>query len=287
MTRAKLMTMCLVAVLACGAAAAQGRMSMDKLTPGDVYCSGMVTREAVPYDTYLISGEQSYYQTVFAQGDYVFINKGSSSGVKVGDQFDVMRPDDKPKGLKWYEYQTNQYRAMGRQWLDLGRVVVEHVQANVSVAKVAFSCDYMQRGDYVRPHVERMVPDLKPFDGNRFPGASGKSQAQVVTAKNFTLITGANDVIYINMGSSQGAKAGDYVRIFRYQGTRHETAYQLFWTQYRMWGFGRTPVAYHWNDLPRELLGEGVILRVSENAATVMITYSLKDIYLGDYVEIQ
>src|SRR2546428_11988828 len=58
----------------------------------DIYCSGMVTQEPVPHDTYMISGEQSNYKVTFGQGDLVYINKGSDQGAKVGAEFLGMRP---------------------------------------------------------------------------------------------------------------------------------------------------------------------------------------------------
>jgi outer membrane protein OmpA-like peptidoglycan-associated protein len=163
---------------------------------------------------------------------------------------------------------------------------VVHVEGSVSVAQLVSSCDYVQRGDIVRPFVARPAPALRPTDHNRFPTSSGKSQGMVVSAKDWAQAVGMNSVIYANLGSSQGAKVGDYVRFFRYQGTRHDTAYQSRKTQYERWGFGRTPVAYSWTDLPRDHLGEGIVLRVSENAATVLITFSLREIFLGDYLEL-
>ena len=53
----------------------------------DIYCSGTITSESVPRDTYLITGEESNYKDTFQEGDYVYVNKGSSEGVKVGDEF--------------------------------------------------------------------------------------------------------------------------------------------------------------------------------------------------------
>ena len=37
--------------------------------------------------------------------------------------------------------------------------------------------------------------------------------------------------------------------------------------------------------LPREDVGEGVVLRTGPNSSTVLITFSLREIYPGDYVE--
>jgi hypothetical protein len=66
-----------------------------------------------------------------------------------------------------------------------------------------------------------------------------------------------------------------------------ETVPQTKDYQYMMYGFGSAPQRYAWNDLPREVLGEGIVLNVSRNSSTVMITFSRIEIYAGDYVEIE
>lgn len=283
-TRMQLGTLCLL--LALGAGAAMAQEGPKTPNPHDIYCSGMVTREAIPADTYVISGEESAYKITFGSGDYIFINKGSSSGVKVGDEFQIMRAQKSPAHIKWFEYQPSLMMAMGTQWTDLGRAHVAHVEANVAVALVVSACDFVLRGDIARPFTERPAPALRPIDRNRFPAPSGKNQGMVVSAKDWAQVVGMNSIIYVNLGSAQGAKVGDYVRIYRYQGTRHDTVYQNRNTQYTRMGFGHTPVPYNWKDLPREQLGEGIVLRTSENASTVLITFSLRDIYMGDYLEL-
>jgi hypothetical protein len=57
--------------------------------------------------------------------------------------------------------------------------------------------------------------------------------------------------------------------------------------QYTLYGFGSAPAKYQWNDLPREILGEGIVFLVNHNSSTVMITISSAQIYAGDYVEIE
>jgi hypothetical protein len=46
-------------------------------------------------------------------------------------------------------------------------------------------------------------------------------------------------------------------------------------------------VAYKWDNLPRQALGEGIVLRTGPNSATVLLTLSKQEIYAGDYVEIE
>lgn len=276
---------CMVIALAltAGSVAAQSR----RPNYDDIYCSGNVTTESIPYDMYLISGEESSPQTVFGQGNLVYINRGSGGGVKVGDEFLVMRPVKDPANFKWFEAQNQLARAMGKQWADIGRLKVVAVYDNVSTARVIHTCDFLQRGDHVRPLTARNVPEIRSEAFDLFPKPTGRPLAMVVNSKRFVRIVGTHDIIYVNLGSGQGVKEGDYFRIFRYQGTNHDTAYQLPNRQYMMFGFGSTPVRYTWKDLPREMLGEGVVLRVSDNAAVVMITHAVKEIFMGDYVELK
>ena len=91
----------------------------------------------------------------------------------------------------------------------------------------------------------------------------------------------------MNLGTEKGVKVGDYFRVFRYQGSLAELAPQTKGFQDRLYGFGSSPARYHWNDLPREVLGEGVVINVSRNSSTVLITFSSIDMYAGDYVELE
>ncbi len=272
-----------------GAASAQkGATHVKKPNYDDIYCSGVISTSNVPYDTYLISGEESSPQATFSEGQYVYINRGSSGGVKIGDEFLVSRPVSDPLKMKWFDAQPGLLRAMGTRWQDVGRlkVVALHPDLpNVATAIVTHSCDYLLRGDYVRPFEERPQPTIVIPPFNRFAPPNGKSLATVVSGKDFHSTQGTNEIVYVNLGSAQGVNIGDYFRIFRLQGMRRETAYQLRNMQYKVWGYGAAPDAYSPQDLPREALGEGIVVRIGENAATVLITYSLREVYAGDYVE--
>jgi hypothetical protein len=108
-----------------------------------------------------------------------------------------------------------------------------------------------------------------------------------VSSATFQQSQGQGMTTYVNLGAAQGVKVGDYIRIFRYQGKGIETVRQSKGYAYQIYGFGSTPARYEWKDLPREVLGEGIVLNASRNAATVFITYSSAEIYPGDNVEIE
>jgi hypothetical protein len=206
----------------------------------------------------------------------------------VGDRFSVVRPDKDFTDVPWFKWQDKLLKAMGSLYRDTGQVRVVNVQPKVSIGQVIFSCDYMQRGDILLPQQDRPSPPYKdPSAFDHFAPVSGKHVAMVVAGTDYSQVYGKNSTVFVNLGTSQGVKVGDYFRIFRYQGSMAETVPQTKDYQYMMYGFGSAPQRYSWNDLPREVLGEGIVLNVSRNSSTMMITLNRIEIYAGDYVEIE
>jgi hypothetical protein len=285
--RAKLAALCTFVFAGAGICSAQ--TANPAQTPfSTVYCSGFVTDQKVPDATRLISGEQSNVKILFSQRDNVIINRGQDKGVRVGDRFSVVRPESDPAGVPWFKWQMKLMKAMGMHYEDAGQLRVINVQPKTAIAEVSLSCSYMQRGDIVLPFQERPEPTYKDagtFD--HFAPISGKPVAMIVQAKDYQQSAGQGSTVYVNLGTEKGVKVGDYFRIFRYQGTLAELAPQSKDYQDRLYGFGSSPGRYMWNDLPREVLGEGIVINVSRNASTMFVTFSSEDIYSGDYVEIE
>jgi hypothetical protein len=295
--RGKIVLAGLIVALSGAIASAQNTPQVP--TSGDLYCSGTVTTESVPRGAYIITGEESNYRLTFDEGDNVYINKGASEGVNVGDVFSVVREVEDPYEIEWTKWQDMILKKMGNVWADEGRVRVTRVFANTSVAKIEHSCDILQRGDTLLPFTERPAPPIKyeaHFD--TFAPANGKPLAMIIIGKNFQAASGREDIVYVNLGNGQGVKVGDYFRIFRYTGTQHETVFQtdryafdqddeLHVPFFPLYGFGSAPKKWDWSNTPREDVGEGVVLRTGPNSSTVLITFSLREIYPGDYVELE
>jgi hypothetical protein len=290
--RARLTALCLLIFLGATVVSAQtAPQAARAITQPDfmmVNCSGFISDQKVPDGIQLISGEQSNSKLTFSRGDLIFINRGQDKGVRVGDRFSVVRPTDDANRVPWFKWQIKLMRAMGTAYKDLGQVRVINVQPKVSIAEITISCGYMQRGDILQPYQDRPVPPFKdPSTFDYLAPVSGKPVAMLVAATDFAELYGKNSSVYVNLGANQGLKVGDYVRVFRYQGSHAETVPQTEGYQYTMYGFGTAPQRYQWNDLPREILGEGIVLSVSRNSSTAMITYSRREMYAGDYVEIE
>ena len=242
--------------------------------------SALLGAAVCPAQTTPGSPTQVGYSTVYCSG--------FSTDQKVRDRFMVVRPDVDPMRVPGFKWHVKLTKALGTLYIDAGQVRVVSVLAKMSVAQVSFSCDYMQRGDIVIPYEDRPAPAFKepsPFD--HFAPVSGKPTAMVVQTKDYQQSSGAGTTFYVNLGTNQGVKVGDYFRVFRYQGSLAETVSQTKDYQDRIYGFGSSPTHYNWNDLPREILGEGIVLNVSRNSSTVFVTFSSAEIYPGDYVEIE
>ena len=289
--RARIAVLSLSVFLGAGVSSAQNAAPVAPPQQVDysmVNCAGFVTDQKVPDEMRIISSEQSNYKITFARGDYVHINRGLDKGVRVGDRFSVVRPDKDPTDVPWFKWQSKLLKAMGTLYMDAGQLRVVSVQPKVSIARVSFSCDFMQRGDIVVPYQDRPAPPFKdPAAFDHFAPVSGKPVAMVVAGRDYSQVYGKLTPIYVNLGTNQGVKVGDYFRIFRYQGSNAETVEMDKGYQYKLYGFGSAPQRYEWNDLPREVLGEGIVLSVSRNSSTVMITFTNIEVYAGDYVEIE
>jgi hypothetical protein len=257
-------------------------------TPGQIYCSGLLTSTPISQESYMITGEESDTKIAFDQGDYVYINRGAAQGAREGEEFLVIRAIDNPMYINWYHWQSFDIRALGKVWEDEGRIRVVKALANVSIAQIEESCDYMQRGDIVQSFEERPSPAIQPASHfERFAAPEGGPEGRVVMGKSFDITLGMNSIAYVNLGQAEGVNVGDYLRFVRYPERTHEVLYQTSDMTFRVEGFGSAPGRHSWQNVPREVLGEGVVLRTGPQSASVLITFSLREIEAGDFVEVE
>jgi hypothetical protein len=281
-------------ILAASGTAAMAQTQVATTTQDDIYCSGVITSEPIPEDTMLISGEGSDYKITFQEGNYVYVDKGANQGVKVGDVFSVIRPVVDPIEIEWAKWSFAILHKLGTKWEDEGRVRVVVTHGDTSIGQIEHSCGYLQRGDILLPFEPRQAPARKPASSfDRFAPPSGKAMAMIVAGKGIQVQFGTNDIVYVNLGNAQGVKVGDYFRIFRYTGTQHETAYQTLRFAFDsdsylgFAGFGAAPKKYNWTNVPREVVGEGVVVRTGTNSSTILVTFSVDELFVGNYVELE
>ena len=273
------------------AAAAQGYEPPTQANHKDVYCSGFVASSPLPANLRIVMAEDAVGGVMYSQYDYIYLSQGRNGGVSLGQRYQVVRPVNDPNPVQAFDRQQPIFKAIGQLYMDLGWVEVTGVHETTATALVQEACEGLNAGDVLIPFENRPVPEYKPsvtFD--RFAPMQSRGDATLMMGKDFGSAFGQGDVVYINLGTSQGVKAGDYFRVYRYaSGTIYEG--------YRKAGQGQSrhlrgmPYGYEIpimrKDLPREVLGEAFVVRVDGNASTALVTLSLGEMHAGDFVELE
>ncbi len=282
-------TVFLILLLAAAAVAQQMPTPEDKASVSDVYCSGFITNQLLPKTNYVAGGWGTPHQARFSDREYVYLDGG---GFQEGAQYSVHRMVSDPNRWPAFTGQKQAIATAGEMYADVGRVQIVGVRGNIGIAQVIFACDGMAPGDVAVPFQERTSPTLRPPSGpnwNRFAPPNGLLNGRIVGAKDFDSQVGTGHKVYLNVGSNQGVKVGDYFRAVRdYRIASMNEVDALSYKASVADDTQKDPPVFpktRLGDLPRRSLGEMVVLNASPTSATAMVTFSLEGIEVGDMVE--
>lgn len=287
---------CLAAGVFAMSGATQGYEAPRRASPKDVYCSGFFSSTQLPADLRIVMGEDAVGRLVYSQHDLIYLSHGSDGGVRPGAHYLVVRPVNDPNPVQAFgriekPSQGELVNSMGQLYQDIGHVEVKYVHETTSTAYVVEACDALNAGDVLIPFEERPTPEYKPsaaFD--RFATTTARGEGTVVLGKDFGSTFGQGDVIYVNLGSSQGVKVGDYVRLFRYAAGTDYRGYDRM-GQGQLRKIRGMPLGYEIptmrKDLPREVLGEAFVVHVDSGSVTAVVTLSLREVHAGDFAELE
>jgi hypothetical protein len=267
-------------------------------TAADIYCAGFLSKERVPDANYVNGGLETPTSTKFAIGELVYL---AGTGYQAGQLYSIIRELRDVNEYELYPGQRKLLAATGRPYGEIGRVRVVDTRGHSAIAKVEFSCDPINPGDVAVPFVEKPQGTFHvPGHFDRFAPANGKLSGRVVLGKDFDGELGTGMKLYMNMGSNQGVKVGDYFRVLRsYTETLKDPVDSLSFdaqtsedTQARPPSFDANRFTrtkgpnIHVRDLPRRAVGEVVVLNVTPTASSAMIVFALEDVHAGDAVEL-
>src|SRR5450759_4126789 len=267
-------------------------------TAADIYCAGFLTKDRVPDANYVNGGLQSPTSTKFQNGEQVYL---AGSGYQAGQLYSIVRELRDINEYEIYPGQRKILAAAGRPYGEIGRVRIVDTRSHSAIAQVEFSCDPINPGDVVMPFVEKPpVTFHVPGHFDRFAPPNGKLSGRIVLGKDFDGVLGTGMKLYMNMGSNQGVKVGDYFRVIRADTTtvqvpvdslsfkaRTSEDTQMRPPTFEAKGFTKTKGPnIHVGDLPRRAVGEVVVLNVTPTASSAMIVFALEDVYAGDTVEL-
>ena len=284
-------------------------------TDKDLYCAGYIRYEPFPRTAQIVGAEQEQERRVFTQGAYVYIDAGTEQGIREAQEFAIVRPRGKLKGV--YAQKKN---SLGVYVQEIGRLRIVKVLNQVSVAEIVSSCEEALLGDLLTDVPHRASPMQQALTTlDRFTNPSGgKPTGRIIMARDGREMVTRNDIVYIDLGAEDNLKIGNYLTIYRKVGTGNNVNVQNeemaagrkggFQTrQFRGGGFsinatraretsdgvfkGRpittTEIKHRRPSLPSKIVGEMVILNVQTRTATGIITQVAQDVHTGDFVEVQ
>ncbi|MGD0509513.1 MAG: hypothetical protein ABSA27_17070 [Terriglobales bacterium] len=267
-------------------------------TAADIYCAGFLTKDRIPDANYVNGGLNTPTATKFETGELVYL---AGRGYQAGQVYSIVREMRDVNAYEIYPGQRKVLAAAGRPYGEIGRVRIVDTRSHSAIAQVEFSCDPINPGDVAVPFVEKPpVAFHVPGHFDRFAPANGKLTGRIVLGKDFDGVLGTGMKLYMNMGSNQGVKVGDYFRVVRsYNATLRDPVDSLSFdaktsedTQVRPPTFEANRFTrtkgpnIHVGDLPRRAVGEVVVLNVTPTASSGMIVFSLEDVLAGDTVEL-
>ena len=283
---------------------------MTVVGDNDLYCAGYVQDAPISTSAEIVGAENEKDQHVFFQGDYLYINSGSSSGVSEGDMFAVVRPRGEVN-TDW----TNK-SDLGSYVQEVGAVEVHRVMRDVSIVRVKVSCSTLLLGDLLQPIPSRTSPMFEyrgQFD--RFAAPSGKASGWIFMARDNAEVLGVNQIVYVDLGSEDGVSMGDILTVYRplgtgnvfsdvkketldnkeegYESNRYEGGHFSNQSARKKGSEGNGAVvttedakSRRPSDL-RRVVGEVMILNVKERTATGIIMRNSSEIHTGDRVEVK
>jgi hypothetical protein len=267
-------------------------------TSADLYCAGFITPQLVPATSYVAGGLESPSTTKYVNGDLIYLH---GSGYKAGQEYTILRELHDPNRYELFPGQHKLLKSVGQPYGDVARVRVVDARNKMAIAQVELGCDPVNPGDLVVPFVEKTPVSFHPplrFD--RFAPPNGKLTGRIVMAKDFDYELGTGAKVYMNVGSNQGVKVGDYFRAVRaYEADYKDPVDSLSFKAAMSEDTQKEPPSFdanmftktkgpniHIADFPRRALGEIVVLSTTPTTCTGMIVFSLNDVRAGDTVEL-
>jgi hypothetical protein len=266
-------------------------------TSADLYCAGFISRP-VARNRFVTGGLESPFTANFGNGDAVYLH---GKGYEAGQKYAVIRELRDPDRFELFPGQFAAIKAAGQPYAEVAIIKVIDTRPHMAVARVEVGCDTVSPGDLVTPYTEKTkIPFHPSLRFDRYALANGQATGRIILSKDFDTELGTGGKVYLNIGSNQGLKVGDFVRVERTANEVVEnpvdsisfkaTTYEI--TQKdpplvnpSLLDRGHGPII-ETADMPRRGVGELVIVGTTPTTATGMIVFSLEPVHVGDTVEI-
>ena len=185
--------------------------------------------------------------------DIVYTDIGADHKAGGGDKFSVYRKD-----VSVSHPMNNE--EMGNKMIPLGALQLTDVERKSSRAIITKSSREISPGAYLLPYKENRRREIT------LKNSRHDLKGYIIESYSGVSIIAAGDIVYIDLGSSQGAEVGNMLYIVR------DVTIDQRYVEGRI------------DRLPQELLGALVILETGKKTATALVVKSIDTIYKGDRI---
>lgn len=253
----------------------------------DVYCAGFISREHVATGRTVQGGSRSPEADHFTKKDIVFL---AGSGYEVGERYAVIRDIRDPNRYEYFTGQNKQLDRLGHLYAELGHLKIDRIEHGYAIATIEESCQPIVAGDVVVPFRDKgsfaAEPRTTPFQV--FGVALPRRHGTIVMSNEFDYIFALHKIVYINLGSRSGLKPGDYLRISRtYDPDKMPEGARITLEAPGHDDTQRHPLSPSLKSMknwPVKGLGEMMVISVTPETATGLVTMALENLQIGDLV---
>jgi hypothetical protein len=240
----------------------------------DLHCFGYLGAPRENFVAQVVGAENIAEQTDYFTSDLLFVDAGYNRGLKVGDEFWLVTPEQ-------IVVHPTTGKDLGRFYQYRGRAVVETLEGRTASVRISSACTDVPMGSYLKAFEPIPIPLARktpPAVAGDPP--SGKAKGHIVYTRDGVVAVGADHTIIIDLGAADGVEPGDFMTIFRYAYGRE---------------YGIRPVGAYWvnlppppgSEIPRTYLGEISILSVGDRWSIGRVSESYRLIEVGDEVELK
>jgi LysM repeat protein len=185
--------------------------------------------------------------------DILYTDIGTELNAKGGDKFSIFHKDAAVK------HPLNN-EEMGFKLVPLGALQLTDVEKKSSRAIITKSFKEISPGAYLQPYKENRRREIS------LKNTSTDLKGYIIDSPSGISIIAAGDVVYVDLGTSQGAAVGNLLYVVR------EMVIDQRYVEGRI------------DNLPQEVLGALVILDVGKKTSTALVVKSIDTIYKGDRI---
>jgi hypothetical protein len=210
----------------------------------DLACAPTLVYEAPAMPLRVTGGQDSTIRRSYAPGDLITINAGTRDGISVGQEFYSRRPL-----LSGHERISRKTPTIIRT---TGWIRVYAVDENMSLATISHACETIDVNDYLEPF---RLPTQPVPDAER-PKAQRENYGKVLMGQDRRQAFGNGDYLIVDRGTDHGVTTGTRFVFYRDKRVAQNFLFEI---------------------------GEGMVVDVKPDSATLQVTTALDAILAGDY----